>query len=108
MKLKINTELEISEDGKNVCDVFGITAKEVANHVDFYFKHETLIGWSDIIVELIKDNRLDIICTLATAYLKVTDKSLQPPDVECRYPCPECGQTGRHFFNCNGTGKVKS
>jgi len=106
MKLKINTELEISEDGKNVCDVFGITKEDVVNHIDFYFKHETLTGYSDIIIELIKDNRLDIICTLATAYLKVTDKSVRPPSEYPDSPCPDCGQIGKHYFNCE-MGKVK-
>ena len=137
MKLKINTELEISEDEKNVCERFGITKKEVANHIEFYYQHETLTGYTDIIVELIKDNRLDIICTLATAYLKVTDKSVQPPDAECpecknnhtgyiddiknvpfkNQDCPDCGGTGIKpmiyppsaiCIECNGTGKVKS
>jgi len=111
MKIKINTELEISEDEKYVCARFCITAKEAANHVSFYFQLETLTGFSDIIIELIKDNRLDIICTLATAYLKMTDKSVQPPSTEC----PDCGGTGIKSMiyppsaiciNCNGTGKI--
>lgn len=117
MKIKINTELEILDGkAKNVIDRFGLTKEEISNHIEFYFNHETLTSYSDIIVQLINDNRLDVVCCLASAYLMTTDKSVQPPPIgyhdfqtklefKCDdYPCPECGQIGKHFFNC-GTGK---
>jgi len=105
MKLKINTELEISEDEKYVCAVFGITKEEAANHVEFYFNHETLTSYSDIIIELINDNRLDVVCCLASAYLMTTDKSVQPLDDGHGLPmeCAECPYNNNPTL-CKNTG----
>ena len=82
MKLKINTEIEILEDKNNICETFKVNAEETAYKIIFYWQKKRIKNYAHIIIELLKENRIDMICTLATACIAEVEKHSHSPNLD--------------------------